>query len=614
MKKILTLIANLNISHKIWLCMITISLTLSAFLISFSSHYFSQLYREDAYNQAADSLHIGAQSLTDSYNLLLKNVIDTASTADFSALVRDVHMNRHEKDVMHKAALQAPLSNLTDSIPILDSLAILGKNGEYYSLYTNTLKKGYTPWDAFNWNFFSINDITWLPIRSSPFIKNNQIIPVVLPISLVPSTHYLHICRNPENTDIYIVLLLDSKKIEERLALAASSHSERTLYIADAFGTPLSLSPNSSWYEAVSDECVQNSLRSCTKSEGFKQVLDENQYSLYSIPLDFCGLNLVSIVPKTSLHTRLARMSTFLLLISLAGLMLTAFLSLILSRFLTRPLARLIQNVHRIENNTYDTPDQMKYKDEIGQLNMAINSMYKTIQEQIQQIRENERDKYQAEIQLLSAQISPHFLYNTLECINMEILSDRKQTASAMITSLGDFMRIGLNYGNELIPLSRELLHVKSYIDIMNYRFSQKIELISTIPPELTDCLILKSILQPLAENSIRHGFNLDESGCIPVPMPEISVNVFENNGILTIEVIDNGHGIDISRANEALSRDGRQPCSKHVGLNNVYARLKACYGTAQIHFETIPYFRNVVRIAIPYKIAKNNQKEIKTL
>ena len=76
--------------------------------------------------------------------------------------------------------------------------------------------------------------------------------------------------------------------------------------------------------------------------------------------------------------------------------MLTAFLSLILSRFLTRPLARLIQNVHRIENNTYDTPDQMKYKDEIGQLNMAINSMYKTIQEQIQQIRENERDKYQA--------------------------------------------------------------------------------------------------------------------------------------------------------------------------------------------------------------------------
>ena len=180
--------------------------------------------------------------------------------------------------------------------------------------------------------------------------------------------------------------MLDSKKIEERLALAASSHSERTLYIVDAFGTPLSLSPNSSWYETVSDECVQNSLRSCTKSEGFKQVLDENQYSLYSIPLDFCGLNLVSIVPKTSLHTRLARMSTFLLLISLAGLMLTAFLSLILSRFLTRPLAWLIQNVHRIENNTYDTPDQMKYKDE-EIVEYGYQFHVQNDKEQIQQIR-----------------------------------------------------------------------------------------------------------------------------------------------------------------------------------------------------------------------------------
>ena len=103
-------------------------------------------------------------------------MIDTASTADFSALVRDVHMNRHEKDVMHKAALQAPLCNLTIPSPSWTVWLSLAKTEKYYSLYTNTLKKGYTPWDAFNWNFFSINDITWLPIRSSPFIKNNQII------------------------------------------------------------------------------------------------------------------------------------------------------------------------------------------------------------------------------------------------------------------------------------------------------------------------------------------------------------------------------------------------------------------------------------------------------
>ena len=66
MKKITTWIANLKISSKIWLCMFTIALTLSAFLITFSRKYFSDLYKEDIYTQTADSLHIGAQSLEDS--------------------------------------------------------------------------------------------------------------------------------------------------------------------------------------------------------------------------------------------------------------------------------------------------------------------------------------------------------------------------------------------------------------------------------------------------------------------------------------------------------------------------------------------------------------------
>lgn len=605
MKKIITAIANLKITYKIWLCMMTISLTLSAFLISFSIHYFSWLYREDSYSQTADSLHIGSQSITDSYEILLKNVIDMASTNALTKLVQDVHLNRHDNDVIHKAALQQPLDILTASIPILDSLVILGKNGEYYSLYTNTLKKGYTTQTAFNWDFSSVTDITWLKMCPSPFIKNNQIIPVIIPVSQFPNTQYLHICRDPAKTDICIVLLLDAKKVNERLALANSSYSERVLYLANEQGMPLSLSESSPWYKEASSEHVRNHIHSFGKAEDFQQVLDETLYSLYSVPLEFCNLKLISIVPKITLHTRLIRMSTFLILLSLTGFLLTVLLSLLLSRFLTRPLARLIENIRRIENNTYDKPQQMKYNDEIGQLNMAINSMYGTIQQQIQQIRNSERDKYQAEIQLLSAQINPHFLYNTLECINMEILGDHKQAASAMITSLGDFLRIGLNYGNELIPLSKEILHVKSYIDIMNYRFSQKIEFISTISPNLDNYLILKSILQPLVENSIRHGFNLDEAQFFPIPIPEISINIVRADSILLIEVMDNGHGIDISRANAALIEQKGASPSKHVGLNNVMARLNAYYGSATIEFETIPYFKNTVRIQIPYTIKK---------
>ncbi|MEG0369240.1 MAG: histidine kinase, partial [Hungatella sp.] len=252
---------------------------------------------------------------------------------------------------------------------------------------------------------------------------------------------------------------------------------------------------------------------------------------------------------------------------------------------------------------TYDIPYQMKYQDEIGHLNMAINSMYATITRQFESLKQSERAKYRSEIQLLSEQINPHFLYNTLECINMEVLSGHKEAASSMITSLGDFLRIGLSYGNDIIPLSKELTHVKAYIDIMNHRFSRKIELTYSIQPELDNLYILKSILQPLAENSIRHGFDTDEHPCDSIVMPEITMSVYQKESLICLEVSDNGCGIDIEKANASLtpppSGEGQK---QHVGLHNIYQRLTTYYGNVSITFETIPYYKNTVRITLPKK------------
>ena len=125
----------------------------------------------------------------------------------------------------------------------------------------------------------------------------------------------------------------------------------------------------------------------------------------------------------------------------MAGLAITTLLAFKLSRFVTKPFEQLITNVQSIESNTYDKPYQTKYNDEVGHLNMAINSMYATIQQQFECIKQSERAKYRSEIQLLSEQINPHFLYNTLECINMEVLGGHKEAAASMITSLGDFLR-----------------------------------------------------------------------------------------------------------------------------------------------------------------------------
>ena len=601
MKRIKTYIANLKISSKIWLCMISIGLVLALFLGILSSWYFARLYQEDTYSQTADSLQIGSQSLTDSYNILLNNVINFASTTDFTNIVEDARAGSSARYARNMALIQDPLSNLTLTNPLLDTIVILGKNGEFYSLFTNTLKKEETASNLFGWDLSSVNRITWLPIRRSPFIKNNYIIPVIIPISQLEGTRYLHIAGSAEDSDVCIVLMLDSKSVAQRLALSDSSYAKRTMYLTDQTGQNISLDSSASYYKLANSEETAKRVTREGGGDSIQLLYDNMDYSLYGKPLDFCGLKLVCILPKTLLHQRISMMNAFILLIAIAGLAVTTLLAFMLSRFVTKPFKQLISNVKAIENNNYSTPHQMKYQDEIGHLNMAINSMYNTIQQQFKRIKQSERAKYRSEIQLLSEQINPHFLYNTLECINMEILGGHKETASSMITSLGDFLRIGLSYGNEVIPISKEITHVKAYIDIMNRRFNRKIDFKYTLDPELEDLYVLKSILQPLAENSIRHGFDVDVSFYENILMPVMEINVRREADHILMEISDNGRGIDIEKANSALHPEHPESGRKqHVGLNNIYQRLSAYYGTVSITFESIPYFKNTVRLIIP--------------
>lgn len=599
MKPFITFIANLKISVKIWLCMLAIALTLSLFIGMFSSWYFMKLYREDTYEQTADSLQIGSQALTDSYNNLLNNVIDFASSPVFTELVTDAYYNNTGDLIKNRAMIQEPLSYLKYSSSYLDSIAIIGKNGEYYSLFTDSLKKQFLPSKFFGWEASAIQGITWYPMTENPFIRSKEIIPLVIPIALFSNGRYLNISASFEDSDVLIILMLDPKKLSQRLSLSNSSYTDRVLYIADANGQSINLSTQSEFYPLFNESEITTLIAENTQ-EGIRLLKDHSNYSLYSRPLDFCGLTLMEILPKTSLHRRLFRMNTFIFFLVILGLVMAAALSYLLSRFVTRPFKRLIQNVQNIENNNYDVPCQMKYHDEIGRLNDAINSMYTTIQNQFEHIKVSERAKYRSEIQLLSEQINPHFLYNTLECINMEVVGGHTEAAVLMIRNLGEFLRIGLNYGNEVIPLSKELTHVKAYIDIMNYRFCRKVNLICTVSEELEYLPVLKQILQPLAENCIRHGFHQDPGYGNQILMPEISIRVYGEHPYIILEISDNGRGIDIEKAERALyAENHRETPSQHVGLRNIYQRLSAYYGAVHFSFETIPYYKNTVQITI---------------
>lgn len=179
----------------------------------------------------------------------------------------------------------------------------------------------------------------------------------------------------------------------------------------------------------------------------------------------------------------------------------------------------------------------------------------------------------------LQSQINPHFLYNTLETINWTVMgmTKSKNAASNMITCLSKLLRISLEKHNELVLISRELEHVRLYLQIQKYRYEDKISIVWNINNDIVNYKILSLILQPIVENAIYHGIKeVEGNGII-----EIMGDIDKENIILVVK--DNGKGIEqeaLERLSLELSSEEIKE-SDHLGLTNVNLRIKLMFGSA---------------------------------
>jgi two-component system, LytTR family, sensor kinase len=174
----------------------------------------------------------------------------------------------------------------------------------------------------------------------------------------------------------------------------------------------------------------------------------------------------------------------------------------------------------------------------------------------------------QAQLENLRLQLQPHFLFNTLNTISSVMYEDVR-AADAMLTQLSDLLRLTLRTANSHeISLSQELQITRLYLAIMQTRFEDKLRVTYAVDPGLEDSLVPQLILQPLVENSLRHGLKESAAGI------DISIGVRRDNGSLVLQVADTGAGIGTQRTDEILGRG--------VGLANIRGRLEQLYGESQ--------------------------------
>lgn len=246
--------------------------------------------------------------------------------------------------------------------------------------------------------------------------------------------------------------------------------------------------------------------------------------------------------------------------------------SLKLSDGITVPIYRLRENVRQVGHGNFDIPVIKSDEYEIADLDAGIQKMAKRIERLISDVKEEEKLQHKTQLQLLQAQVSPHFLYNTLDTIIWLIELGKQQEAVEMVTNLSVFFRTALSKGNDVIKLEEEIMHTRSYLDIQHVRYKDILDYSIELPDELKNVMLPKLTLQPIAENALYHGVK-EKRG-------QSSINIICTDVGSDVKLIieDTGIGIkpeELETIRKAINGDEKIG----FGMAAVQERLKLYFG-----------------------------------
>ncbi|MGP0585788.1 cache domain-containing sensor histidine kinase [Paenibacillus timonensis] len=250
---------------------------------------------------------------------------------------------------------------------------------------------------------------------------------------------------------------------------------------------------------------------------------------------------------------------------------------------ITGTIGVIVRFMRKVESGDLNARVDEKGDDELLLLQKGFNNQMDKINELFDQVKREQLQKANAELRVLQAQIKPHFLFNTLESINVLAVQNEGRKVSEMVLRLASILRISIQ-DKEEIKLSLEVEHLRSYLEIQKFRFDELFEYVIDIPDEMKNCLLLKLTLQPLVENSIQHGFEgIDYKGRITV------TGRMEQDRIL-LRIEDNGIGMTNEQLANIQYADMDDPAYRSLapypsherrglGLRSVYDRLRFQYG-----------------------------------
>ena len=303
------------------------------------------------------------------------------------------------------------------------------------------------------------------------------------------------------------------------------------------------------------------------------------------------------------------------------ALLISAIYTLVFLRDILEKLRELVHTAKQVSSGDLSSYEGRKiHIYELDILSEAFSKMIKDIKKYINSIKENvelelklrneEMDllKYQnaikqAQLKVLQSQINPHFLFNTLNCINQTAIKENAPETGELITSVSGILRYSLRMMDRNASLEEEVSVVKQYMYIQELRFEDRVKFNLTIRGDLTKVMVPGMTLQPFVENAFIHGIEPKEEGGI------INLDVNAQGDFCTVIIEDNGCGIDTETLNKIISEDTEIQHTGHttgMGIRSVVERLELIYEEKDIFkIESKEGLGTKVYLKIPIKEMK---------
>lgn len=291
----------------------------------------------------------------------------------------------------------------------------------------------------------------------------------------------------------------------------------------------------------------------------------------------YTGWKIVSVITRKQMNSYRIRSTFFMLAVICLVLLLFMIVGNYLSAVLTYPIRSLEEDVKRISEGNLDLKVHTAGSFEVYHLGKSIQKMSVKIRQLMEEVIREQEEKRKSELDSLQAQITPHFLYNTLDIVVWMIEENRKEDASEIVTSLARLLRISLSKGKNIITVADELEHVRNYLTIQSLKEKNQFTWRIEKDPGVEHLAVIKLIVQPIVENAIYHGME----GMYGVG--KIVIHAYLEGDDLYISVKDNGMGMTQEQVEELLdyNRELKTGKGNGLGVRNVHERIRLYFGEA---------------------------------